>query len=293
MNARWSAGESPTWPTSIAAEDGQADAGDRQSDADHEQALLPLARAAARASGPRSRTGTARYVRRFHSQVSPTQVGGGQLVFDLVGRADPTDQAVDHDRGEVGDAEHGAGELLDHEDRRRRSARSGRRSRTAPRRSAARGPSTARRASSSGRVGGQAAGHRQHLLLAARHRAGQLVAPLAEAREAAVGDRPRRRAQRRARVGHHAQVLAHGEVREDAAALGDACTRPLRASVVGLVAPLTSRPATCTHPRSAGMQAADHLQRGASCRRRSGRAARRHWPAGTTRSTPWSTSMRP
>ena len=48
---------------------------------------------------------------------SPTQIGSGQFIFDLVGVAHPTDLAVHHDRSQVGDTEHGARELLDHEDR--------------------------------------------------------------------------------------------------------------------------------------------------------------------------------
>ena len=52
-------------------------------------------------------------------------------------------------------------------------------------------------------------------------RAGQLGAPLAEPRELRERAAPRPRFMVDAGEGDHAQVLAHGEVREDAAALGD------------------------------------------------------------------------
>ena len=40
-----------------------------------------------------------------------------------------------------------------------------------------------------GRIGREATGHREHLLLAARHRAGQLAAAFLESGELRVGDR--------------------------------------------------------------------------------------------------------
>ena len=54
-----------------------------------------------------------------------------------------------------------------------------------------------------------------------------------EPREAGVGDRPRSSAQDAPPWVAMPQVLAHGEVREDAPALGDRCTAPPRASSSG------------------------------------------------------------
>ena len=62
---------------------------------------------------------------------------------------------------------------------------------------------------------------REHLLLAARQRAGDLLAPLPQPRELRERPGPRRRRTSVPRVGRHPQVLAHREVREDAPALGD------------------------------------------------------------------------
>ena len=62
-------------------------------------------------------------------------------------------------------------------------------------------------------------GHGEHLLLAARERAGDLPPPLREAREAREGALEDVR-ERGAGVGRHAQVLHDREVREHAAALG-------------------------------------------------------------------------
>ena len=52
-----------------------------------------------------------------YGRSASSQVGGFELVVEVGGLADAGDAAVEHDRGVVGDAEHGAGELLDHEDR--------------------------------------------------------------------------------------------------------------------------------------------------------------------------------
>ena len=120
----------------------------------------------------------------------------------------------------VGDAEDGTGELLDHQDRHALAGDAGHdvvELADDERGQAHRQLVEEQQAG----VGGQAAGHGEHLLLAARQRAGQLVdrAP----RAGGSGRRPaaRRRPRRTPRVGGHAQVLADGEVAEHAAALGD------------------------------------------------------------------------
>src|SRR3954447_10269235 len=69
------------------------------------------------------------------------------------------------------------------------------------------------------RVGHQTARDRAHLLLPARHAAGHLVEALAEAREQPDGAVDVRLAA--AGIGADAQVLADGEAREEAPALGD------------------------------------------------------------------------
>ena len=122
------------------------------------------------------------------------------------------------------------------------------------------------------RVGGEAAGHGEHLLLAARQGAGHLADALAEAGEAGDG-RLDDLARRHAAVGGHAQVLADGEVAEHAAALGDGAQpepgeRVGRGAVdvaAGDVDAARSRPGAGRWPRAAWW----------SCRRRWGRAGRR------------------
>ena len=69
-----------------------------------------------------------------------------------------------------------------------------------------------------GRVGGQRPRHREHLLLAARQRAGQLAAPLEQPRE--VGERRlEHRLGRHAGVRHQGEVLLDGQVGEHRATL--------------------------------------------------------------------------
>ena len=116
-----------------------------------------------------------------------TQICGRQLGFHRGRRAEVGDPAPEHDPHPVGDAQHGTRELLDHENRDAPSRRPARRSRTAARRRSAPGPSTARRAATR-RIGRQGARHREHLLLAARQRSGELAPALAEPGEARVGD---------------------------------------------------------------------------------------------------------
>ena len=92
-----------------------------------------------------------------------------------------------HDRSHVGDAEHGTGELLDDQDRHARSSDLGddavelldHQRREAHRQLVEQ---------QHGRVDGQAAGHGQHLLLAARQGPGQLAAAFLQAGEPLVGD---------------------------------------------------------------------------------------------------------
>ena len=76
---------------------------------------------------------------------------------------------------------------------------------------------------------------------------GDLRAPVAQAREARRYVTSSMSAERASRVGHHAQVLAHGEVREDASAFGDEAQAARARSSSGR-APLTRRPATITSP---------------------------------------------
>ena len=118
------------------------------------------------------------------------------------------------------------------------------------------------------------------------------LAPLAQSREAVVGLAPRSRSSAATGVGGHPQVLAHGEVREDAPALGDQAQRrpgPDRSAR----APLTRRPAS-EHVAAGGrVQPGERPAAWSSCRRRWARAAATTEPAGTTRSTPCSTSMAP
>ena len=96
-----------------------------------------------------------------------------------------------HDHGHVGDAEDGAGELLDHEDRHALSGDVGHEAvqllhdeRGEPHRQLVE--------QQDGRVGAEGAGHRQHLLLAARHGAGDLPDALLQPGELGEGPRPRR-----------------------------------------------------------------------------------------------------
>ena len=138
---------------------------------------------------------------------------------------------MQHDRGDVGDAEHLVGELLDDQDRdvvggdalhdvvellddERRE----------PHRQLVEQQHL--------RVGAERARDREHLLLATRQRAAICLrrsfrrGKRAYARSSTVdNDMPA--------VGHHAEVLGHGEVREDAAALGDDAQAVARQAVGG------------------------------------------------------------
>jgi hypothetical protein len=83
-----------------------------------------------------------------------------------------------------------------------------------------------------GRVGRERAGHREHLLLAARQRSGRLLAPVGEAREACerafLHDRKRRAGER-----GHPQVLEHREVGEDPPTFGNEAHARARERVGG------------------------------------------------------------
>src|SRR6266508_4951453 len=145
------------------------------------------------------------------------EVGGGQLVLHVVGSANPGDPAVEHDRCDVGNAEHRACELFHDENRDAGAGEVG--DALVELGDDDRGETHRQLVEQEQRgIGSERSGHRQHLLLAAGHRAGELVASLAESREARVGDvldgRPRP-----AGVGRHAQVVANREVREDATTL--------------------------------------------------------------------------
>ena len=108
------------------------------------------------------------------------------------------------------------------------------------------------------RVGGQAAGQRQHLLLAARQRAGQLAAPVAELGESGRRRPPRPQPTAGGDPGRHAQVLAHGQVGEHAPALGDEAQPPRRHRVAGAV---DLRPARITSPPASRCRPASDVQR--------------------------------
>ena len=108
-------------------------------------------------------------------------------------------------------------------------------------------------------IGGEGAGEREHLLLAAGQRPGQLRAPFGEAGEAGegtvleIGDGDA--AERR-----HQEVLAHGEVREDPSTLGDrahpGAGQRIRGDAGRIVAGDPQRPAGRPH------QPAGDLERG-------------------------------
>ncbi len=147
------------------------------------------------------------------------EVGVFEFRGDVAGLAHRHDPPVQHDRRVVRDAEDRAGELLDHQDRHAFPGNSGDDfvkllddDRGEPHRQLVEEQQR--------RIDGETAGEREHLLLTARERAGELAAPLAEPRELPVGplldvihvD---------AGVGRHAQVLADREVRKDPAPLGD------------------------------------------------------------------------
>ena len=141
-----------------------------------------------------------------------------QLLGEVGGRADRGDLAVHHDHGLVGDAQDRLRELLDDEDG-HAFARDVRDDLVQLFDDDRRQPHRQLVEEEQRGVGGEPAGHRQHLLFAARQRAGELAAPFGETREARVRDLLDL-VQGAARERAHAEVLAHGQVREDALALG-------------------------------------------------------------------------
>ena len=124
------------------------------------------------------------------------------------------------------------------------------------------------------RLAHQAAADRQHLLLAARQRAGGLLAALGEAREQAEHALQRLLLQRArmARRGAHLEVLQHREVGEDLAAFGDMADARLAdalARPAGDVAAVEAD--ACRTPAS---RCRGWCGSASSCRRR----WRRRWP---------------
>ena len=140
------------------------------------------------------------------------------------------------------------------------------------------------------RVAGDGPGDGQHLLLAAGHRAGHLGAPLGQARE--VRERPLLDLlAAQPAVGHHLKVFLHGQVREDAPALGNGAHAG--AGECDGIDPVDPAAAE-EHVAGGGrVQPARRHAASSTCRRRSDRARRPHRPPARTRSTPCSTSMAP
>ena len=139
----------------------------------------------------------------------------------------------------------------------------------------------------------RAPAERQHLLLAAGQGAGQLLAALAEAREAGVGDLLELGRRRLAPAGErvHQDVLADREVREHAAALGDEAHAGLGEAVdrgAGDVVALHQHRARASG-RSAPLMTLSSVVLPAPF----GPSMARIEPPGTTRSTPCSTSIVP
>ena len=149
-----------------------------------------------------------------------SEVGGLGRVGHVLRRALVGDAAVQHDGGPVGHAEGGLGELLDQDDGH-----------------AAGGDGCHQLVELAHNDGcqphgdlveqqdlglpGQRPRDGQHLLLAARERAGQLLAALLQPGELLVGPRLDLGGRDAAAVGPHAQVVAHRQVGEHAAAFGD------------------------------------------------------------------------
>jgi hypothetical protein len=110
-----------------------------------------------------------------------------------------------------------------------------------------------------GRVGAEAAGQGQHLLLAARQGAGQLPAPLPQAgeqREGHLADPLQRGAARR----RHAQVVVDAEVREHRTALADVAHADAGQLVGGGAVEVAALHVAAAAPR--GQQAAEDVERG-------------------------------
>ena len=122
------------------------------------------------------------------------------------------------------------------------------------------------------RVRHQRAAHRDHLLLAARERSGQLLAPLVDAREELEDALEVLRRAAGAQVGAHLQVLEHRHRREETAVLGHdrhalldpVVRRPLRHVLAGELD-------AC---RSAAARRRGSSSTSSTCRRRCRRAGR-------------------
>ena len=143
------------------------------------------------------------------------------MLAELAGRAGEADPAALHDVGVVGQAQGHGGELLDEQ-----HAGAGVGDGTDDRDQPAdhhRGQAQRQLVDQHvARLGDQRLGQHDHLLLAAGQGAGQRGQPLGELREQLQDLRPARLGRlARQGVAGHPQVVLHGQVREQAAALGD------------------------------------------------------------------------